>query len=57
MISGFHSHYCPRCQEQKDCSQITHCQKTPTALCADCVYDDFKNGTLPEKKTWHFKGT
>jgi len=39
MTNGFHSHYCPRCKEQKDCAQITHCKKAPTALCADCVYE------------------
>lgn len=39
MTSGFHSHYCPRCREQKDCAQTTHCRKAATATCADCVYD------------------
>jgi hypothetical protein len=48
MTSGFHSHYCPRCKEQKDCAQITHCRKLETALCADCVYDDYMT---EQKKT------
>jgi hypothetical protein len=50
MPNGFHSHYCSRCQAQKDCAQITHCRKAPNALCADCVYDDYMAGTLTEKK-------
>lgn len=41
MTSGFHSHYCPRCKKQKVCVFITHCQKDPTVLCADCAYDDY----------------
>lgn len=44
MTNGFHSHYCPRCKADKDCAQITHCRREPTALCADCVYDDMKKG-------------
>jgi len=43
MPNGFHSHYCPRCEKEKDCAQITHCRREPTSLCADCVYDDVVN--------------
>lgn len=42
MINGFHSHYCLRCKADKDCAQVTHCRRGPTALCADCFYDDYR---------------
>lgn len=41
MINGFHSHYCPRCKVDKECSLVTHCRREPTALCADCAFDDY----------------
>lgn len=53
MPNGFHSHYCPRHKEQKDCAQITHCRRDDTALCADCVYDDMKRKENEEReKDW-----
>lgn len=50
MPNGFHSHYCSRCKEEKDCAQITHCRKSPTALCADCIYDDYVAETKSDDK-------
>lgn len=50
MPNGFHSHFCPRCNADKDCAQVTHCRKPETALCADCFYDDYMAGRTKEKK-------
>ncbi len=41
MISGYHSHYCPRHKKEVKCAQVTHCSRAAEALCADCAYDDY----------------
>lgn len=41
MKNGFHSHYCPRCQKDKECAKVTHCRKPDPSLCADCAYEDY----------------
>jgi len=45
MISGYHTHYCPSCEESYACPKVTHCEDPEDHLCPD----HFSEKRLKEK--------
>ncbi len=48
MTSGYHSHFCPKCDKRYECTQITHCQRPDTALCPEHVNEEVNRIIGPE---------
>lgn len=44
MISGWHRHFCPKCELTYVCPQITHCKRPAHALCPECAEKEQADG-------------